>query len=87
MDGWHPGAEGVDHLDEGGLAGLVVGVVVGGDDALVATPGGLDLDVRVVSEHGGEPLLLALDEQLDPYLRMNARPGTTPWFATSRPSP
>jgi hypothetical protein len=76
-------AQDVHHFDESGLAGYAVGVSVGGDDALVDAPGGFDLDVRVVGEDGGEPLLLAVGKQLGPGAQEPADPvervpGATP---------
>ncbi len=63
---WHVVAEGVNDVRQGGLAGLAVGVSVGGDDALVDAPGRLDLEVGVVGEGGGEALVLSVGEQVGP---------------------
>ena len=74
--------EGVDDLVQRGLAGGSVGVAVGGDDALVDAPGGLDLDVVLVGEDGGEPVVLSVGEQLcpgaqDPADAVERVPGTS----------
>src|SRR4030095_10180354 len=45
-------------------AGAPVGVAVGGDHALVDAPGRLDLNVVLIAEQGGQPLLLAVGEQV-----------------------
>ena len=41
-----------------------VGVLVGGDHPLVDAPGGLDLDVLIDSEQGGQAVGLLVGEQL-----------------------
>ena len=59
-----PATEGDDQAAHRLPAGRPVGVAVGGDHALVDAPGGLDLDVVLDSEQGGQPLLLAVGEQV-----------------------
>ena len=45
-------------------SGGPVGVAVGGDHALVDTPGGLDGDVVLDSEQGGQALVLPVGEEV-----------------------
>jgi hypothetical protein len=54
---------GVDDRVQDELAELAVGFAVGGDDALVDTPGRLDSDVVLVGEQRLQPGLLLGGEQ------------------------
>lgn len=59
---WDVLADRVDDLREFGFPGGAVGVAVGGDDALVDAPGGLNLDVRFVGKGGVQPLPLLVGD-------------------------
>lgn len=51
-----------------------VGGAVGGDHALVDAPGGLNPDVAIDTELRGEPLALAVCEQVDVGVQGPSRP-------------
>lgn len=63
--GGHAAAQRVDDRGHHGFAATAVGVAVGGDDALVDTPGHLHWEVSVVGEHRAQAGLLAAGEQRD----------------------
>src|SRR5690606_6610592 len=57
-------AQAGDELGHDLAATSPVGVSVGSDHALVDAPGGFDLDVDIVGEQGGQPVVLSVGEQV-----------------------
>jgi hypothetical protein len=62
--GRHALADRVDDRLQFGFRGGAVAISLGGDDALVDAPGGLDLHVLVVGEHRGQACALLVGEQV-----------------------
>ena len=56
----HTMAQGVDDGSHHGLAMVAVGMTVGGDDALIDTPGHHDREMVLIGEHRFQPCSLRL---------------------------